>query len=181
MRDVYKDTCCWSAKTVAATCKNIQKQKNVRLISGRKNTGIAYDIAVTTSMDANEVGPKVLQLWNDTVLDARSQHNYVRQVVLIRSKDKKEYIVFETELTTFEADEYTFKWNKKNNLEGYQKTDNKHIFTFQPEGKQITIIEDIPENHVLIRLKKLPTPLTEEQILESIGYSEDTKTEWIYG
>ncbi len=43
---------------------------------------------------------------------------------------------------------YHFKWNKNNNLEGYDKETDKHRFTWQPSGSQFTIVEEIPQEKV---------------------------------
>ena len=177
LRDVYKDTSCWSAKTIEGP-KKVANKKTVRLISGRNNTGFSFDIDVTGSSDPQDVGRRVLEIWNTRVNDAKKEFTYLRQVVLIRSKDYKEYVVFETAITTYNADDYTFTWNENNNVEGRRKSDNKHVFTWQKEGKQFTIIEDVPSKHVHIKLKKLPEPLNDERILEAIGYNDDSKADW---
>lgn len=177
LRDVYKDTSCWSAKTVEGP-KKVSKKNSVRLISGRNNTGFSFDVDVTGSSDPQDVGRRVLEIWNTRVNDAQKEFTYLRQVVLIRSKDYKEYVVFEKAITTYNADDYVFSWNKNNNIEGHRTSDNKHVFTWQKEGKQFTIIEDVPTSKVHIVLKKLPEPLQDDRILEIIGYEDDAQTEW---
>ena len=177
LRDVYKDTTCWSAKTVEGY-KNLDSQKVVRLICGRNNTGFSFDVDVTGASDPQEVGEKVLEIWNTRVNDTRREYSHIRQVVLVRGKDYKEYIVFEKEVTTYCADEYQFSWNRNRNLEGRRRTDNKHVFTWQKEGKQFTIIEDIPSDNIHIRFEKLAEPLADERVLEIVGYDDELKDEW---
>ncbi len=54
---------------------------------------------------------------------------------------------FEFDTIMYPADQYWWQWNERNNLEGYTKTDERHLFTWQPHGSQFTIIENVPEDY----------------------------------
>lgn len=145
--DVVLDNCCWGAKTVFGT-SDLENQKTVRLISGRNSPTYSYGIDKLTSEDPNEIGKLVLDIWNERVSAVRQIFKFVRTVVLKL---------------------YYFKWNKRMNLEGYEKSTNKHKFTWQPSGSQFTIIEDIPEKRLHISVKK-PELVDKETILKAISF-----------
>ncbi|MFQ3611678.1 MAG: hypothetical protein SNJ72_09320, partial [Fimbriimonadales bacterium] len=49
---------------------------------------------------------------------------------------------------------------------------NFHKFTWQPHGSQFTIIEPVPEECLIIAVKK-PPQLDQEAVLRSLGFEED--------
>ena len=76
----------------------------------------------------------------------------MRTVVLVKSKDYADYLVFEFDTIRYDPELYYFEWNKRMNLEGYERLSKKHKFTWQPSGSQFTIIEDIPEKRLHISI-----------------------------
>lgn len=170
--DVQLDSCCWSAKTVYGQT-NLGRQKQVRLISGRNSPIYSYgDGEITTDADPNHVGGLVLGIWNDRISAIREQFKYTRTVVLVKSKDFTDFLLFETDAIRYDPELFYFKWNNRGNLEGYYKADHKHKFTWQPHGSQFTIIEEIPQERLHFQIKK-PNKLDKEAVLRGIGYSKD--------
>lgn len=166
--DVILENCCWGAKTVFGT-GDLEKQTSVRLISGRNSPTYSYGIDTLTSKDPNEIGKLVLDIWNERVSAVRQIYKFVRTVVLVKSKDYKDYLIFEFDTIRYDPNLYYFKWNKRMNLEGYKKSDDTHKFTWQPSGSQFTIIENIPEKRLHISVKK-PQIVDKETILKAVNY-----------
>lgn len=168
--DVVLDNCCWGAKTVFCT-SNIAEKKTVRLISGRNSPTYSYGIDKITSADPNEIGKLVLNIWNERVSAVRKIFKFVRTVVLVKSQDFNDYLIFEFDTVRYDPELYNFVWNKRGNLEGYDKRTNAHRFTWQPSGSQFTIIEDIPEKRLHISIKK-PDPISKETVLETLKFDK---------
>ena len=165
-------SCCWGAKTVISSSKNILNQKTVRLISGRNSPAYSFEEDNILHQDPNYIGRLVLDIWNERVSAVRQIYKFVRTVVLVKGKTFDEFMVFETDTVRYDSELYDFKWNKKNNLEGYSKADGKHCFTWQPHGSQFTIIEEIPSNYMAIKVKK-PDKLDKKQVLDAVGYDKN--------
>lgn len=171
--DVILDNCCWGAKTVYASSKDLSKQQTVRLICGRNSPIYSYgEEEVTTNADPDHIGKLVLDIWNERVSGVRQIFKFVRTVVLVKSKDFSDFLIFETDTLRYDPELYYFKWNKRGNLEGYRKSDHVHKFTWQPHGSQFTIIEEIPKERLHLQVKK-PEKVDKSVILKSIGYSKD--------
>lgn len=166
--DVVLDNCCWGAKTVFGN-KNLEKQSRVRLICGRNSPTYSYGVDKITSEDPNEIGKLVLEIWNERVSAVRQVFKFVRTVVLVKAKDYHDYLVFEFDTVRYDPELHYFKWNKDNNLEGYEKATDKHRFTWQPSGSQFTIIEDIPEQRLHISVKE-PERLDKETVLKALEF-----------
>lgn len=173
--DIVLGSCCWGAKTVIASSKNILDQKTVRLISGRNSPAYSFEEDNILHQDSNYIGKLVLEIWNERVSAVRQIYKFVRTVVLVKSKQFNEFMVFETDTVRYDPELYYFKWNKRNNLEGYSKADDAHYFTWQPHGSQFTIIEKIPEKYIAIRVKK-PDKLDKVQVLNAVGYDKSWVT-----
>lgn len=169
--DVVLGNCCWGAKTVFAGSKNIAKQKNVRLVSGRNSPTFSFGVDKITSENPNTIGGMVLDIWNERVSAVRQIYKFVRTVVLVKAKDFSEYLIFELDTVRYDAELYDFIWNKNNNLEGYSKKTEEHVFTWQPSGSQFTIIENIPDERVHIQVKK-PEIVDKDTILEAVNFDE---------
>ena len=166
--DIVLDNCCWGAKTVFGT-NNIKKQKTVRLISGRNSPIYSYGVDNITSENPNEIGKLVLDIWNERVSAMRQIYKFVRTVVLVKSKDYSDYLIFEFDTIRYDPELYYFKWNVRMNLEGYEKASEKHKFTWQPSGSQFTIIENIPNKRLHIYIKKAQK-IDKETILKAINF-----------
>jgi hypothetical protein len=169
--DIRLGNCCWGAKTVKASKPS--SAKKVRLISGRNSLHYSYDESDVKAMDPNDVGILILGIWNDRVSSVRQRFAHTRTVVLIKSNDLSENAIFEFETLREEVDRYKWKWNDKNNLEGFDEN-GAHKFTWQPHGAQFTIIESVPIDRIAFKVK-LPSPLSKEQALELLGFNN----EWV--
>ena len=56
-------------------------------------------------------------------------------------------------------------------LRGVEKSTTEHRFTWQPHGSQFTIIEEIPEDSLLIKIKE-PEMLNKEDVLKALGFDK---------
>jgi hypothetical protein len=91
--------------------------------------------------------------------------------VLVKSDDLLELAAFEFETVIYPSDQYWWQWNERNNLEGFSKSNNNHLFTWQPHGSQFTIIEDVPPNRLAIKIQK-PPQLERNDVLKSINFDD---------
>lgn len=89
--------------------------------------------------------------------------------MLIKSDDLLELAVFEFDTVMFSDVQFEWRWNKRNNLEGYKKRTGEHKFTWQPHGSQFTIIETVPDNRLAIRIKQ-PPYLNKEEVLKALNF-----------
>ena len=167
--DVVLEQTAWGAKTV----KNRRPStvSKVRLISGRNSPVYSFGDREISECDPNELGEKVIAIWNERVASIRSHYRHVRTVVLIKSNDLLELATFEFDTVIYPSEQYWWQWNERNNLEGFNKSADQHVFTWQPHGSQFTIIENVPEERLAIQIKE-PPQLDREAILESINFDE---------
>ena len=135
--DVRLGNTAWGAKTVKSN--NPSKQKTVPLVSGRNSIVYSFGSNIDTSVDPNLPGEQVLSIWNDRVSAIRERFDHLRTVVLIKSNDLSEVVVFEFETIRYDQELFYWKWNENNNLKGYSKKTNELMFTWQPHGSQFTI------------------------------------------
>ena len=141
LSDVEWNGTAWSAKTVKAV--NPFQAKQVRVISGRNSPDYSFGMEeVRKNLDAT--GRAVLAIWNARVNQGRDEHEDLRVVVLVRNITTREFVVFEEETQRFAPGDYTWRLNKRNNLEGIDKATGEHRFTWQPSGGQFTIKRTIP-------------------------------------
>jgi len=172
--DVILDNCCWSAKTVKSSSR-ISEQRHVRLISGRNSPTYSFGVDRITEEDPNVIGAMVLDIWNERVSGIRQYFKFARTVVLVKGPDYDEYLVFETETLRYDAELFEFRWNSRGNLEGYSKADHVHKFTWQPHGSQFTIIEEIPEDRLHLRVRK-PEKLDKASVLKALSFDRNWVT-----
>lgn len=165
--DVVLGNTAWGAKTVKASKPS--KQKKVRLISGRNSPVYSYGETIDITADPNHVGESVLNIWNERVSSVREKFQNLRTVVLVKSNDLTEVVVFEFDTIRYDPQLFTWNWNKGGNLVGTEKSTTEHRFTWQPHGSQFTIVENIPNNCLIINVKK-PETLNKEKILEALGF-----------
>lgn len=168
--DVVLDNCCWGAKTVFGQT-DIEHQEKVRLICGRNAVTYSFGVDNYSEVDPNELGKMVLQIWNERVSAVRQVFKFVRTVVLVKSKDYKDYLVFEFDTIRYDPELYTFQWNKRGNLEGFEKESGEHKFTWQPGGSQFTIIEKIPQERLHISVRQ-PDQIDKATILSAVGFDK---------
>jgi hypothetical protein len=158
--DVILGNTAWGAKTVKAT--NPSTKKKVRLI---------YGDTIDTHHDPNKVGESILEIWNGRVSAIREKFQNLRTVVLVKSNDLTEVVVFEFETIRYDPELFVWEWNNNGNLRGIEKSTTEHRFTWQPHGSQFTIIENIPENSLLIKIKE-PEKLNKEDVLKALGFDK---------
>jgi hypothetical protein len=167
--DVVFGNTAWGAKSVKAP--KPANKKTIRLISGRNSPIYSFNDSIDVSSNPNELGEHVLDIWNERVSAVRERYKHLRTIVLIRSHDLSEVVVFEFDTIRYDPELYKWERNKNNNLIGVNKRTNEHKFTWQPHGSQFTIIEKVPSKSLLIRIKQ-PQPLDKEQILSTLGVDE---------
>jgi hypothetical protein len=167
--DVVLGNTAWGAKTVKSSMNEFRELKKVRLISGRNSPIYSYGGRIDTSIDPSVIGEQILGIWNERVSSIREKFKHLRTVVLVKSNNLSQVAVFEFDTIRYDSELFDFSWNKNGNLEGYDKgTDNKR-FTWQPHGSQFTIIEDVPQYTLIIKLKQ-PKILDKDKILKTIGF-----------
>jgi hypothetical protein len=164
--DIVMDSCAWGAKTVKSS--NPFKQKKVRLISGRNSPIYSFGESNISSCPPNPLGKQVLGIWNERVASVRSKFKHLRTIVLMKSNTLLDLAIFEFDTIRYDPELYEWHWNKNGNLEGDR--DSTHIFTWQPHGSQFTIIEDVPDNRLCIKLKNPPS-VSQESVLRDIGFN----------
>jgi hypothetical protein len=167
--DVILGNTAWGAKTVKA--KYPSKQKKVRLISGRNSPLYSYGDTIDTNADPNLVGKSILDIWNERVSAIREKFQNLRTVVLVKSDDLNEVVVFEFDTIRYDPELFVWEWNKNGNLRGIEKSTTLHRFTWQPHGSQFTISEDVPDKSLVIRIKQ-PEKLDKEKILLALGFDK---------
>lgn len=167
--DVVLQQMAWGAKTIKN--KTPFDVKLVRLISGRNSPAYSFDVNDVKELPNDELGGKILTIWNSRVAEVRKKFSTVRTVVLIKGDVLSEISVFETETVMYAASEYFWQWNERHNLEGYEKKTKIHRFSWQPHGSQFTIIEDVPEKRLKLRIKR-PQLVRQEAVLKSVNFDE---------
>ena len=126
------------------------------------------------SISPNDVGAIVLGIWNERVAAIRAKYQHLRTVVLVKSDDLLEVAVFEFDTVMYDLAAYEWRWNKQHNLEGLDKVEKQHHFTWQPHGSQFTIIEEIPNDRLALRLRQ-PPALEPDAVLATMGFDP----EWV--
>lgn len=165
--DVVLEQTAWGAKTVKNNNPGLAKK--VRLISGRNSPVYSFGDKQVSECDPAELGEKVVSIWNERVAAIKRNYKHLRTVVLVKSDDLSELAVFEYNTVMFDSNSFLWKWNPRNNLEGFSKRTGIHKFTWQPHGSQFTIIEDVPKDRLAIRIKQ-PPPLDREQVLGALNF-----------
>jgi hypothetical protein len=167
--DVILGNTAWGAKTVKA--KHPSKQKKVRLISGRNSPVYSFGDTIDVNAEPNLVGKSILDIWNERVSAIREKFQNLRTVVLVKSYDLNEVVVFEFDTIRYDPELFVWEWNINGNLLGIEKSTIEHRFTWQPHGSQFTIIEEVPDKSLVIRIQQ-PETLDKEKVLESLGFDK---------
>ena len=166
--DVVLNKMAWSIKTVKSA--NPENTTNVRLISGRCSPDFSYGIT-DPHIDVNRTGQAVLNIWNERVNIAQDNYSRVRTLVLVRNLDLSKFLLFEEDNHRFPTNNYEWIVNKNGNLEGKDKSNQEHKFTWQPHGSQFTIITNVPNSKVIFEIRKPPV-MTPESVLKSLDFDE---------
>jgi len=164
--DVILGVCAWGAKTVKSP--HPHRAETIRLISGRNSPSYSFD-QQNLDADAQLLGNDVLKIWNTRVESIRAKFSHLRTVVLIKSDDLTELAVFESETVMYPPENFVWQRNKNDNLEAYEKNSNFHRFTWQPHGSQFTIIESVPKECLLIKVKP-PQKLDKNEVLKALNF-----------
>lgn len=168
--DVSWSKCCWSVKTVKS--KNPHTTRKIRLISGRNSP--LYSAGISDPLvDVQRTGTAVLDIYNSRIAKARSDHDDVRLLVLVRNMESLLFTIFERAITPFATNNYRWEMNQRNNLLGFE--DNNHCFTWQPYGAQFTVHETVPGGATKFKIEESVPVLELQHVLSLI----DFKPEWI--
>lgn len=173
--DVVMGNTAWGAKTVKSGIKDFTHLQKVRLISGRNSPVFSFGSTIDTSIEPNLVGEQVLEIWNERVSAIREKFKHLRTVVLVKSNDLSQVAVFEFDTIRYDSELFNFVWNKNGNLEGFIKGTKDKQFVWQPHGSQFTIIEKVPEETLILKIKQ-PEVLDKEKILTAIGFDKSWVT-----
>lgn len=167
--DIALEQTAWGAKTVKN--KKPATVTKVRLISGRNSPAYSFGESEVKNVDPNGMGEKVLSIYNERVAGIRKKYQHLRTVVLVKSDDLLELSAFEIETVMYDKDTFWWQWNENDNLEGYTKDGDIHVFTWQPHGSQFTIIESVPKDRLAIRIKQPPL-VDRDSVLSAINFSD---------
>ena len=167
--DVVLGNTAWGAKSIKY--KNPSRAKRIRLISGRNSPVYSFGESVDVNRDPDDVGESVLGIWNERVSSIREKFKNLRTVVLIKSHDLTELVVFEFETIRYDPELFAWEWNKRGNLTGFEKATQKHFFTWQPHGSQFTIHQEVPDDCMVVRIKS-PDLLEKDKVLNTLGFDE---------
>lgn len=164
--DVEYKKIAWSVKTVKLTSPF--NANSVRLISGRCSPDYSYGIN-DPHEDIQKTGTAVLNIWNERINIAHDNYTSIRVMILGRSSDLSQYVLFEDECQRYKTSDYIWKENKNGNLTGFHKKTNTHMFTWQPHGSQFTIHKAIPETAKKFSIK-LPPVLNKDDVLKNLQF-----------
>jgi hypothetical protein len=171
--DVVMGNTAWGAKTVKTT--NPANQKVVRLISGRNSPVYSFGERIDTNADPNLIGKLVLDIWNERVSAVREKFKHLRTVILLKSNDLTEIVVFEFDTIRYDPELFRWEWNTNKNLVGFERKTSGHKFTWQPHGSQFTILEEVPDKKLVVKIRQ-PEVLDKDKILETLGFDESWVT-----
>ena len=69
----------------------------------------------------------------------------------------------------FEPKNYYWQVNDRGNFEGFEKMTKAHRFTWQPHGSQFTVVSDVPEKRLKLRIKR-PERVSPSAVLNDVGF-----------
>lgn len=165
--DIIRKQNAWGAKTIKN--KNPETVGKIRLISGRNSPVFSYGDQKVINRDPDELGGKILEIWNERVAAVRAKYKHLRTVILIKGEGLLRVSVCEIETVMYMPENFWWQWNERNNLEGYSKNQNEHHFTWQPSGSQFTIIETLPKERLCVEIKD-PPRVSPPDVLRNIGF-----------
>ena len=172
--DVLCNGCAWSAKTIKNNKPHRMIGKKIRLISGRNSPDFSVGIE-NPHANPTATGQAVLNIWNDRVNLAQNKYSDLRIFIMVRNIKAREFLLFETEANRYVANDYSWSFNKRNNLEGRKKIDGAHCFSWQPHGSQFTTLLAVPGSARCFKINKIIPKVEMKYILDKINY----KTDWI--
>lgn len=128
-----------------------------------------------SEVNPDNLGSQVLEIWNERVSAIRKLYKFTRTVALLKSDNLDEVAVFEYDTLRFDQELYEWNWNLRGNLEGYLKGTKEHCFTWQPHGSQFTIVEKVPSDCLVIKIR-LPKKIDKGELLQTIGFDKSWVT-----
>ena len=167
--DVVKGRCAWSVKTVAA--KVPANRNAVSLVSGRNSPDYSFGITDHYE-DDTKTGNAVLSIWNARVNEALSRYDDLRVVVLVRNFPDRRFLIFEDEARRYVPSDYSWRFNDQRNLEGIERLNGRHAFTWQPRGSQFTIIRPVPAFAKTFGISADVPLISAADVLARIGYDD---------
>ncbi len=170
--DVDFNGCAWSVKTVKA--ERPFEIPVVRLISGRNSPDYSLGISDPRANPEN-TGRAVLSVWNARVNEAMDKYDDLRIVIMVRNMETREFLIFEEEAQRFTPTEFSWSFNRRGNLEGHNRTNATHEFTWQPHGSQFTVLRHVPASARRFKINPNVPMVQPDTILASIRF----KPEWI--
>ena len=172
--DVACGECAWNVKTV----KNPSplKAEKVRLIMGRNSVQVAFGISDPLK-DISATGDAVLSIWNERLNAALDEYGELREIVLIRNFNTLQFCLFELDTSRYVEGNYKWRINKRGNLEGMEKTTNRHCFTWQPSMSTFTALDLVPGSAKRFSIRR-PRVLSEiqKEVIEQVGFNRDWVT-----
>ena len=172
LADVIYEEMAWSVKSIKYAKPH--SKKKVRVISGRCSPDYSYGIS-DPHEDVEMTGTAVLSIWNERINVAKEHYEPLRTNILIRNFNSMEFLVFEQETVRYNTRDYKWEVNKNGNLEGFEISSNKHKFTWQPHGSQLSIYYDVPLSAQKFVIKRPPI-FDFEETMAKIGFDNSWVT-----
>lgn len=170
--DVLWNGCAWSVKTIKNKKPHNLVGKTIRLISGRNSPDFSVGIK-NPHVNPTETGRAVLSIWNSRLREAQEKHKDIRIIVMVRNIETKEFLLFETDANRYVASDFNWSFNKRNNLEGREKINGTHRFSWQPHGSQFTILRIVPASARCFKINRRVPNIQTQYILDKINYKQN--------
>lgn len=168
--DVVLGKCAWSVKTIKRP--HPFTTTTVRLISGRNSPSYSLGIS-DPHVNTEQTGHAVLEVWNARINEALVEHNELRVVVMVRNLKSREFLVFEEEAMRFTPADFSWEYNPRGNLEGRNRVDGTHHFTWQPHGSQFTIFRVVPASAQRFSINRDVPTVSFKDILTAVNFDQD--------
>jgi len=152
---------------------NVSKDQRVSTIVGRNSPDTHDGSHIEKNITpADKAGEIVAGIWNSRLSDAVKSCEEFRQLTILKSSCLHKWLLFEFIPQFYNYKDFAWKWEKgkgkgKKTINLYGVND-KFRLTWQPNGSQFTLNQQIPHNHVRFILKDIPI-ISEDQILKQIG------------
>ena len=172
--DVVCGECAWNVKTVKHPSP--LKAEKARLIMGRNSLHVSFGISDPLK-DISATGDAVLSIWNERLNAALNEYGDLREIVLIRNFNTLQFCLFELDTSRYVEGNYKWRVNKRGNLEGIEKTTDRHCFTWQPSGAHFTVRDLVPGSAKRFSIRR-PRVLSEiqKEVIEKVGFNRDWVT-----
>ena len=167
--DVALENCAWSIKTISNP--NPFSLRIARLISGRNSPVYSHGINDPFA-NVQRTGAAVLETWNERVNEAFGEYDDLRIVVMVRNVARLEFLLMEHEAHRYNPADFIWDLKNERNLVGKEVDSGAHRFTWQSSGSQFTIHHNIPQSARRFRIIRQLPMISENQVLESIGYQD---------